>query len=192
MSPWRRSVLLVPILAFSLALPSMATTERFRPGLPHENLAMELSDDFGRWLKGRMHMGIDIFSPRGTPVVSVADGVVTVMTYDDRPGWYLAIQHDDGWRSLYLHLDGAEPRWSRDARGAETAYASGLVVGDEVEAGEVVGFVGTSGNAGRHPPHTHFELRFLGEAIDPYPYVMAALTAARIESAIDRGDSPYR
>jgi len=191
MTRWRRFVLLAPIVALTLAIPASATATLFRPGLPHDNLTIEVSDDFGRWVRGRMHMGVDIFSPRGTPVLAVASGVVTVMEFDDRPGWYVAVEHDEGWRSLYLHLDGVEPRYRSDRRGAETAFALGLDVGSRVEVGQMIGLVGTSGNAGRHPPNTHFELAYLGEAVDPYPYVMAALTAARIESAIDSGEPPY-
>jgi murein DD-endopeptidase MepM/ murein hydrolase activator NlpD len=137
-------------------------------------------------------MGIDIFASARTPILAIEDGVVTVATWDERPGWYLAIEHEGGWHSLYLHLDGREPRWRSDRRGAQTAFVYSIEVGSVVSAGDVIGYMGTSGNAQRQPPHTHFEMSFNGEPVDPYPFVESALLAAQIEVAIDRGVSPFR
>ena len=180
------------MLSVALVAPVSAEAARFRLELPHDGDEIEISNDFGKWLNGRTHRGVDVFSPRGTAIVVVADGVVATMGHDTRPGWFISLDHDDGWRSLYLHLDGREPRWRGDDRGAETAFTPSLAVGDRVDVGDVIGFVGNSGNAARHPPHTHFELRSLGKPVDPYPLLMAAILASEIERAIEQGDSPYR
>ena len=192
MSPLRLAALGVLRATLLVARPVSADDQEFRPGLPHAGLDLEISDDFGVWTRGRTHRGVDVFSPRRTPVLAVGDGVVTTLQYDDRPGWYIAIEHDGGWRSLYLHLDGAEPRWSRDLRGAETAFAPDAVPGMYVEEGQIIGFVGNSGNAQNQAPHTHFELHRDGEPVDPYPLLQAALVAAAIEDAIERGESAFR
>lgn len=191
MSLVRHTTWVAIVLLVALAMPSSAEDE-FRIEVPVDDLDAYMYDDFGRRVKGRVHEGIDILAPIGTPVVAVADGVVTVARYDERPGWYLAVEHDNGWRSLYLHLDGAKPRWDGDQRGAYTAFAEAIGVDVEVSAGQVIGYVGHSGTAEIATPHTHFELRKFGRLVDPYPLVEDALRAARIEDEIERGVSPFR
>lgn len=105
----------------------------------------------------RRHEGIDIGAPRGTPVTAAAPGRVAQAGFAGRCGRRVAIDHGDGWRTLYCHLD------TIDARSGAT-----------VRAGERVGTVGTSGNAEDGPPHLHFEVHRNGEPLDPAPLLAAA------------------
>ena len=110
----------------------------------------------------RDHKGIDLAAPRLTPVLAVRDGVVTRI---NRAGVSVFIRHDDGWSSWYLHLNN-DTYLTDDGLGG--GVAPGLEEGDRVVAGQVIGWVGDSGNAEPTPPHLHFELRTpWGEPIDP-------------------------
>lgn len=105
----------------------------------------------------RRHEGIDIFAPRGTPAVAAVDGWVTG-----------AATNRLGGNVVWL--------WS-PARGIALYYAHldrhAVTRGDRVAAGDVVGYVGTTGNARGTPPHLHFGVYARGEgAIDPAPFVI--------------------
>ncbi len=122
---------------------------------------------------GRGHKGTDIMSPKGVEVRAVADGVVETLKSGPRSGYYVRLVHDGGWESWYMHLNNDTPG-TDDGRGGEaTAYAAGLSVGDVVRAGQVIGYVGDSGNAEWTGSHTHFELHIDGQATNPYPYLVA-------------------
>ena len=129
----------------------------------------------------RLHRGADIFADKGTPVVAVADGVVTRVAVGKRAGRYIIIKHDDGWKSYYLHLDNDTPGTDDGLGGAP---AAGIKVGVRVEAGDVIDFVGDSGNAEETPPHLHFELHQPdGTAINPTPHLRSAQTGEPIDAA---------
>lgn len=105
----------------------------------------------------RRHKGVDIAAPKMTPVLAVAGGTVSWIR-DELAGDCCAvgIQHDDGWYSYYIHLN-------NDTLGTDDGLgfglAPGMVDGATVEAGQVIGWVGDSGNAEETVPHLHFELR---------------------------------
>jgi hypothetical protein len=114
----------------------------------------------------RHHKGVDISAPRLTPVVSVADGVVikVVQEVGTEECCWVAIRHSDGWQSFYIHLN-------NDRHGTDDGLGTGvrpdLAPGVEVLAGEVIGWVGDSGNAEGTIDHLHFELRTpAGVAVD--------------------------
>lgn len=117
---------------------------------------------------GRAHEALDVMAPRGTPVRAVEDGRI-VKLFDSVPGG-LTIYHFDPTETYcyyYAHLD---------------RYASGLEEGDEVTRGEVIGFVGSTGNAAEDAPHLHFAIYILppkkywweGKPINPYPILRHA------------------
>ena len=118
-----------------------------------------------RDLGARHHAGVDISAPKMTPVVAVRDGTVSTI-HDERGNCcWVGINHDDGWSSWYLHLN-------NDIDGSDDGGGVGirpdLSVGTRVLAGEVIGWVGDSGNAEPSTPHLHFELHMRsGVAIDP-------------------------
>ncbi|MEP9401145.1 M23 family metallopeptidase [Sphingomonas sp. VNH70] len=112
----------------------------------------------------RGHTGTDIMAPLGTPVVAAADGVVEKRFFSPGGGGItLYVRAPDRRLSYYYaHLAG---------------YAAGSEEGRGVRAGQVIGYVGDSGNAGRGNTHLHFGIErtdpaapwYRGQAIDPYP-----------------------
>jgi murein DD-endopeptidase MepM/ murein hydrolase activator NlpD len=115
------------------------------------------SDDFGQPRPGgRSHHGNDLLAPKGTPVLAVDDG--TVAAYVDPLGGNAVLLHaPDATTYYYAHLD----RWEK---------TSGRVF-----AGDVLGYVGTTGDAKGTAAHLHFEVHPLGGgAIDPYPMLLRA------------------
>jgi murein DD-endopeptidase MepM/ murein hydrolase activator NlpD len=143
---------------------------------PHEGIGSDFSNDWGRPRDGgeRTHKGTDVFAPKLTPVVAVADGFVTFMGTGKRPGYQVRIRHANGWATWYFHLNNDTPGTDDNRGGPEQAFAEGIEEGMFVTAGTVIGYVGDSGNAEPTPSHTHFELHRNGLAINPYPYLRVA------------------
>ena len=99
----------------------------------------------------RQHNGIDYAAPSGTPVLAIADGVVTAKGWDGGGGGNrLWIKHAQGLESAYLHLRG---------------FASGISVGTRVRQGQVIGYVGSTGMS--TGPHLDFRIRQKGKYINP-------------------------
>lgn len=113
--------------------------------------------------EGRVHDAIDIMAATGTPVLAVADGPVEKL-FDSERGGLTIYQFDPSgrWCYYYAHLD---------------RYADGLAEKKMLTRGEVIGYVGATGNARADAPHLHFEVHVLGpekqwwkgESINPYP-----------------------
>lgn len=112
--------------------------------------ARDLRDTFadGRDSNQRGHEAIDIHAPRGTPVLAVDDGRI-VKLFLSKPGGITIYQFDatDKLAYYYAHLD---------------RYAEGLAEGQTVRRGNVIGYVGSSGNASPEAPHLHFAIFRLG------------------------------
>jgi hypothetical protein len=111
------------------------------------------------------HHGDDLFAPLGTPVVAVADGTLSLIGYEKLGGWRLWLQDSAGNQFYYAHL---------------SAYSPAALRGGKVKAGEVLGFLGRTGDAFTTTPHLHFEvhphrLLDLGYdgAVDPTTYLRA-------------------
>lgn len=160
----------------ALPRPAAETANQFRVlAFPHDSALVHFYDSWGaRRSGGRRHRGIDIHSPKGTPVVAVADGVIIHLGSNRLSGWNLKIEHVGGWVSSYVHLNNDTPGTDDGEGGRWTAFARGLQVGDEVTTGQVVGYVGDSGNAEHTVPHTHFELKYDGEKLNPYDFLRTA------------------
>lgn len=122
---------------------------------------------------GRRHRGTDLMADKMVPVVAVADGVVDWVHDGGRKDCCaLGIEHDDGWQSWYIHMNNDTPG-TDDGQG--WGFAPGIDEGVRVSAGQLIGWVGDSGNAEHTPPHIHFELhRPDGTAINPYASLLAA------------------
>lgn len=130
--------------------------------------ADQLSDSFADGRGGsRVHEAIDIMAPAGTPVVAAADGRI-VKLFTSVPGGLTIYQFDPGetLAYYYAHLQ---------------RYADGLVEGQEVKRGDVIGYVGSTGNADPAAPHLHFAIFMLGPekhwwqgtAVNPYPLLVS-------------------
>ncbi len=111
----------------------------------------------------RSHHGIDIFAPRGTPVLAATDGVVRSISPNTLGGNVIWLVDERRRQSLYYaHLD-------RHA----------VQAGDRVQSGDTIGFVGNTGNARTTAPHLHFGIYRRGQGpIDPLRYVRLVTTSA--------------
>ena len=134
------------------------------------------TDTFGDPRGGHLHEGQDImtYGVKGVPVVAAADGRVK---WIGTSCCYLAIEHDDGWQTWYIHLnnDRQNPDGTYSDDGQGWGIAQGITVGTRVTAGQLIGWVGDSGNAEWTAPHLHFELRDpSGVAVNAYNSLRAA------------------
>jgi LysM repeat protein len=107
----------------------------------------EITSEFG-WRKYRYHYGIDINLETGDLVLAAFEGTIRVARYSPSYGYYVIIRHLNGLETLYAHL-------------------SQLIVaaGEYVQAGDAVGLGGNTGHS--RGSHLHFEVRFLGQQINP-------------------------
>lgn len=142
---------------------------------PHPTEDVSFSDTWGaRRPGGRRHKGTDIISPRGSEIVAVADGIITKLGNSRMSGFNIRIDHGNGWQTAYLHLNNDTPGTDDGQGGEEAAFYPTLEEGDKVYAGQVIGYVGDSGNAEHTLPHTHFEIKINGKKTNPYPYLIDA------------------
>ena len=127
--------------------------------------AAALRDNFDEGRGKRRHHALDIMAPRGTEVVAVDDGRVAKI-YRSAAGGLAVYQFDAEERYVYYyaHLDG---------------YAPGLTEGMPLKRGDLLGYVGSTGNAPEHAPHLHFAAYELGherkwwkgKAVNPYAWL---------------------
>ncbi|WP_405285084.1 M23 family metallopeptidase [Gaopeijia maritima] len=104
----------------------------------------------------RVHHGVDVFAPRGTPVLASAAGRVGRVEVTNLGGKVVWLRDHRGRNLYYAHLDSQYVR-----------------SGAEVEEGDTLGFVGNSGNARTTPPHLHYGIYIRGEGpVDPYPFLV--------------------
>jgi murein DD-endopeptidase MepM/ murein hydrolase activator NlpD len=128
-------------------------------GIPGEGLVRSYHDARSG---GRDHEAIDILAPTGTPVVAVEDGTIAKL-FNSKAGGITLYQFDPDreYAYYYAHLD---------------RYADGIKEGQAITRGQVIGYVGVSGNAPKNTPHLHFAVFRLtpeknwwqGTPIDPY------------------------
>jgi hypothetical protein len=140
---------------------------------------VEFWHDFGapRGAHGeRKHEGLDLIGVSGQPLRAAFDGVVTRIKLDDTSisGVVITITRSDGVRSNYFHLNDDTPATRDNSAPQALRIHPRVRVGDSVKAGQIVGYMGNSGN-NPYVSHLHFELRTPdGVPIDPYPAVLAA------------------
>jgi murein DD-endopeptidase MepM/ murein hydrolase activator NlpD len=138
--------------------------------MPVANMkATDILDTFHQARGGkREHEATDILAPRGTPVLAVDDGTI-VKLFWSQPGGRTVYQFDpsEHYCYYYAHLDG---------------YEAHVTEGMHVRRGQVIGYVGTTGNAPPGTPHLHFGITEVGKdkkwwggtPIDPYPLLRAS------------------
>lgn len=122
--------------------------------------AYQLKDTWGAARsQGRSHEGIDIMAERGTKVVSATTGIVVDMRNNNLGGKVIWIAGPAGSYHYYAHLD---------------KHKRGLNVGDRVKKGQVIGYVGNTGNARGGSPHLHYGIYLNGKgrgAVNPFLYL---------------------
>lgn len=122
------------------------------------NGAVSFTDTWGAPRSGgRSHKGVDMIAARGTPVVAIESGTIGRMGNGGLGGITIYLTGNSGDEYYYAHLDG---------------WADGLSTGQSVSAGELIGYVGSTGNAQYTVPHLHFEYRpGAGSSVNPTPLV---------------------
>jgi hypothetical protein len=171
---------IVPVLIVMLVLAAGANASQAKsvPRLVFPVIgAVTYSDDFGAPRAGGSHQGNDILADRKAPAVAVEPGKVKFWTTSANAGCMLYLYGDSGTTYLYIHLNN-DLTSRNDNRGscvAGTSYAVGLKDGARVAAGQLIGYVGDSGDANGIHPHLHFEVHPNdGSAVDPYAYLRKA------------------
>ena len=122
--------------------------------LPNPLPKQHLADTWGAARsQGRSHEGIDIFAKRGTPIQATTQGIVSKVGEDTLGGRVVMIIGSGGARHYYAHLE---------------EYAD-ISPNDWVNTGDIIGYVGDSGNAKGTPTHVHYGIYINGSAVNPYP-----------------------
>ncbi len=208
---WAAAVLLLAALAFLVfpATPGSAETASIEAAATDPNAIVvpilfplehrvTWTDTFGAARSGgRTHAGNDLMAPKMTPILAVVDGKVDwlnltgkLSSYNNLPYYNILLRGDDGNDYFYIHLNNDTPDTDDGNGGVQYAYAPGLANGTRVHRGDVIGYVGDSGNAEDTVSHLHFEIHLGGyvaasagqtrtpSAIDPYASLKAAPTLA--------------
>ncbi|MDX1468067.1 MAG: M23 family metallopeptidase [Acidimicrobiia bacterium] len=181
----RGLLVLLCALLFASLLPFRAEASDVYPIVFPVAGDHQYSDTWGAARSGgRTHQGTDIMADKMVPVVAAANGTVGWM-HDEQGGkcCAMSINHDDGYASWYIHLNNDTPG-TDDGQG--WGFAPGIASGVRVRAGQVIGYVGDSGNAEWTVPHLHFELHDPdGVAFNPFHSLEAAVSAEELGFVCD-------
>jgi Peptidase family M23 len=172
------------------ALPASAQTVR-DIAFPAEG-PVTFYDDFGMSRSGgRTHEGNDLLGAKMRKLFSAVDGYVTYLVYPEADwGYAVVIRDDEGYTYHYLHVNNDTPGTDDGNGGPENAYAPGIYDGARVTRGQHIAWMGDSGNAESVGPHLHFEIRYNGTPIDPYPSLIAAQQEGGFDPAAATAASP--
>jgi len=173
----------ITTLLVSLFIPAHGTAaiQRIVSPIPGGG---QYSNDFNayRSLNG-VHNATDIFAPKHSPIVSPVDGRITYVG-NPQPswGWYIVIEDDEGYEYGFIHINNDTPGTDNGNGGPMNAYAQDMKMGNRVFKGQLIGYVGDSGNAENTAPHLHFEIRDPNNMIvNPYDHLRnAAIYAAPV------------
>ncbi len=146
---------------------------------------------------GRSHIGVDMLGPKMVPLLAANDAVVTWGRFDNSRGSIVRLRDTSGWEYQYIHINNDTPGTDDGQASCTQALSRKLCdavdgkrirSGTRVSAGEVIGYLGDSGNAEWTASHLHFEIYApdgAGDviAVNPTPYVDAALDGADVEVA---------
>jgi putative cell wall-binding protein len=192
-----RMVLAIALIASTFVVvapttPVAAADEEIYPLVFPVVGSVYFTDTFGACRSGcsRTHLGNDLmtYGLKGVPIVAAHDGVVVrTSTESGRECCAIwGIRADDGWETWYIHMNNDNPGTDD---GLGWGFAAGIEAGRRVEAGELIGWVGDSGNAEGVGPHLHFELRRPdGTAISPYA---SLISASRVDLPRLAGDNRF-
>jgi len=136
------------------------------------------TDTFGAPRGGgsRSHEGQDLLGKKMQPLVAAATGRVELLTWPEASyGYYLRLKGDDGWTYNYVHINNDTPGTDDGQAERDDVYGPGIDVGVRVERGQLLGYLGDSGNAESTAPHLHFEMKDPdGAVVNPYASLQAA------------------
>ncbi len=196
--PTARSILLTLAAAAALATPVGAHQLPVRGTVPAQLVFpvvghVSYTDDFGDPRAQGGHPGNDILADRHAPVVAVEAGRIVFWTTSATAGCMLYLYGRSGTTYQYIHLNN-DLTARNDNRGscvAGVAYAPGLKDGQNVGAGELIGYVGDSGDADGIHPHLHFELHpGDGQPVSPYAWLRRAVPLASLSTPAPLSQQP--
>jgi hypothetical protein len=151
------------------------------------------SDTFGDPRGGgtRSHAGQDLMAPKMTPLVATTDGRIKWLRWSNagNAGNMLVLADEEGWEYWYIHINNDTPGTDDGANRYDQAFADGMKAGQRVKAGEIIAWVGDSGNAEESGSHLHFEMhRPDGQVINPFNTIARAELRVRsdAQTAADR------
>ena len=134
----------------------------------------------------RLHTGVDLAAPTGTPIYAAGDGIIERAQWVSGYGKYIEIRHVNGFDTAYAH---------------QSRFADGMKPGVRVRQGQIIGYVGSTGNS--TGPHLHFEIKVNGRLVDPLSVKLPRdktlsaqyerafdLTIAQIRDLMKRDPSP--
>ena len=98
----------------------------------------------------KLHKGVDFAAPKGTPIYAGGNGVVEYIGRNGNYGKYIRLRHNNEYKTAYAHLSG---------------YKKGLSLGSRVNQGDIIGYVGSTGNS--TGPHLHYEIIYQNKQINP-------------------------
>ncbi len=133
----------------------------------HQQDIKKVSAGFGKAIdletkEMKFHSGVDLEAAIGKEVLATADGKIATSAQNSSNGHYIVIEHKEGYTSKYLHLNDRQ-----------------VSAGDEVVAGETIGYVGSTGKS--IGPHLHFEILKFGQPIDPASLIPFTATQKRVK-----------
>ena len=134
------------------------------------------SNDFNSPRSNGAHRATDIMASKGRQIVSATDGTITYVGYP-QPSWgyMISIKDSEGYTYNYLHINNDNPGTDDGQGGAMNAYAADIQKGNPVKKGQLLGWVGDSGNAETTAPHLHFEIvEPNGNIANPYDSLVLA------------------
>src|SRR3990167_6722305 len=166
---------LVICLFFALA-PLTVTAAEIRDIIFPVIGSVSYTDDFGAPRSGHTHEGNDLLGSKGLPLIAAVDGTIRYVAWPEPDyGYYVSITDKDGYRYVYIHINNDTPGTDDGNGGGINAYAPYVESSYPVKAGQLIGWMGDSGNAESTTPHLHFEIRTPdGEAFSPYNSLQTA------------------
>ena len=175
----------VSISIGALLLPLQSSAQDIRQIVFPVDGEYNFSDTYGAPRSGgRTHLGTDISAKKMTPIVSAVDGYVSYVSQTE-PAWGYAVyvQDRDNYSYRYLHINNDTPGTDDGSGGLAYAFAPTIKEGAKVTVGQLIGWVGDSGNAEDAGSHLHFEIWTPdGNPMNSYPSLAAALQPGKPEA----------
>jgi hypothetical protein len=164
----------------------LAATPEVRPIFYPTETTATLTNSFGDARSGHSHEGDDIMGKKMTPLYAAVDGIVHDLEIPEASwGYAITLRDADGYTYHYLHINDDTPGTDDGQGGISNAYAPFTGRGSAVKKGQLIGYMGDSGNAENVGAHLHFEIRKPGgTAIDPYLSLVAARDGAISAAAL--------
>lgn len=177
-----KSTVLAVITAASIVIPSTLwaqSVETRSISFPTDP-AVTYRDDFGEPRSGHAHEGIDMIGKKMMPLyAAVSARVRSVVIPEAAWGYAIVLEDSEGYTYHYIHVNNDTPGTDDGLGGPEHAYASGVTPGAYVSRGQLIGWMGDSGNAETAGAHLHFEIRRPGgSAMNPYASLKMASPSA--------------